>query len=48
MAMSKQNEFFAKHHEKPDGMAYRLGEIQAKAAYTAYFGGRAVHVPGDF
>lgn len=38
----RQSEFFAKHHEKPDGMAYRLGEIQAKAAYTAYFGGRAV------
>ena len=38
----RQSEFFAKHHEKPDGMAYRLGEIQAKAAYTAYFSGRAV------
>lgn len=38
----RQSKFFAKHQEKPDGMAYRLGEIQAKAAYTAYFGGRAV------
>lgn len=38
----RQSEFLQNNHEKPDGMAYRLGEIQAKAAYTAYFGGRAV------